>query len=216
MPQTIQVDGKDVTVYTEAEMKEQSDAAITAATKPYEDQLAQAKADLAKGNDKDTNFAHLRKTVEDLEKKIGTAKDDALAQFQAESLQKMAAQAIVSLADGDAELQKKIEHHYKKQSVGIKTDDEARAAVRDAFFLARKGDKEPSGFADAFGGAGGSGAPAQAPKPVNGKEPLTDNQTKFLRIAYPGLTDEEIAKLDADAKPPRTGPIDGNFKKITV
>lgn len=217
MPQTItKEDGTEVTVYSEEELKAQRDEAAAAAVAPIQTELEKAKADLAKANDKDANFAILREKVTTLEGKMDTARADALREFEDNNRQRMATQAIMSLADGDAEMQKKIEFNYKRLvGAGLKTDEEVKKAVLDAFTLARQGEAKPDEIARGFGPAGG-GAPAQSPRAAGATQPLTENQMNFLKAAYPDLTDEKITELRTQAKPPKVGTLDGSFGKIVV
>lgn len=217
MPETIKrEDGTEVTVYSADELaaasKAEADKAVAAATAPIAADLEKAKADLAKLNEKDFNFGTLRTKVEELEGKQATAKADALAEFEANSRNRMAEQAVKSLADGDEELEKKIQFHLKKLSVEVKTEEDMKKAVRDAFVLARQDEKGLDPTAGAFGSGG---AAPLTPRPAS-QSALSDNQKAFLRVAYPDLTEEAIKDLESKAKPPRIGSPDGNFGKIVV
>lgn len=210
----IEVDGVKQIVYSEEELKQQRDEAVAAALNPIQQQLKDTQDQLAKLSDKDTNFATLRTQVENLTNSLKDAEVRALDTFEKNGRTRTAERAILALADGDVELEKKIRHHYAKLSTDVKDEQGVGVAIREAFVLARQGEVGPDALAAAFGGGGMP--PGQPPKGPNAAKDLTENQVKFLRIAYPGMTDEEIKKLNVDAKPPKVGPIDGNFNKITV
>lgn len=213
MPQTIEKDGVQVEVYTAEELAAARQEAEAKAVAPITAELEKAKTDLAKLSEKDFNFGTLRQKVEDLEKAQSTARADALAEFEANSRNRMAEQAVKSLADGDEELEKKIQFHLKKLSVEVKTEEEMKKAVRDAFILARQDEKGADPTAAVFGSGGA--APLTPTRPAS-QSALSDNQKAFLKVAYPDLTEEAIKDLEAKAKPPRVGSPDGNFGKIVV
>lgn len=208
----IEQDGKTIEVFTAEEVEQQRQQAIQAATEPLQQQLEQAKQDLAKASDKDYNFSQLRQRVEQAENAIKTAKEEALQEFNASQATNTANSLITKLADGDDELKKKIEFHFNRLGSAKGTPDEIAKQVRDAFVLARTSEA-PDPMSDAFSSGGAN--PIMPPKPNPSKPPLSQNQVNFLRT-YAGMSDEDIKKYDEAAGPVKFQNPDGNFGKVVI
>lgn len=209
----IEQEGKTIEVFTQEEVQAQQTQAIETATAALKTELEQAKADLSKASDKDHNFAQLRQRVDIAEQKIATAKEEALKEFEANQATRTADSLIKRFADGDEELKKKIELHFKRLGDSAKTEEEIAKQVRDAYLLSRNENTGPDPMAGAFSSGGAS--PVMPPRANPSKPPLTENQMAFLRT-YANMPDEEIKKLNEAAPSVRFEKPDGNFGKIVV
>ena len=147
-------DGTVQTVLSAEEIQAKIDAEKQAAIEDYKsknpdksEELTKAQEELAKFKEKDLNFGNLRTQKEEAERKvqeilkgvdekIGTVKKEVLEDV----LQDHYNDTIKTLAGGDAELQKKIEFHYKRLTDAATTKEEATKKLTDAFVLATKSD----------------------------------------------------------------------------
>jgi hypothetical protein len=209
----IEKDGQTIEVFTPEEVQAQQQQAIEAATAPLKTELEQAKEALNKAGDKDHNFSQLRQKVETLEGQLATAEENALKRFEATQAINTANSLVKKLADGDAELEKKISFHLNRLGGAKGTPDEIAKQVRDAWVLSRNESTEPNPMDGAFTSGGAS--PVMPPRANPAKPALSENQMTFLRT-YAGMTDEQIKKLDESAPPVKYQTPDGNFGKITV
>ena len=209
----IEQDGKTIEVFTAEELKAKQDEAVAAATSQITKDLEETKTKLAGMTDKDFNFSTMRNKVDELEKQLSTAKDDAIVEIQQQNLKGMATDAIKRLADGDEDLEKKMVFHYSRLGNSAKTADEVKNAIRDAFVLSKKPEDAPDPLAGAFSGGG---EPIMPKKDDPSKPALTNNQAAFMKAAYPGMTDEQLAELVSKAPSPKTGSLDGSFGKRVI
>lgn len=146
-------EGKEEEVYTSAEIEEQRQTAVkeyqdknpdkTEALNKAEELLKELNEKLEKVDDKNMNFGELRKQKEAAEKavkdlsaqideKVGAAKKEILEGVMKDHYNDV----VKSLADGDAELQKKIELQYKRLGDSAATKEEITKKLTDAYILA--------------------------------------------------------------------------------
>lgn len=140
--------GDDVEVYTAAELEEQKQAALeefktnnpdkTEELEELQKELDKKDAELAKANEKGSNFAKLRaeqkKIEEDIDSKISSAKREVIESVMKDHFN----ETMKSLAGEDEELRKKIEFNYKRLGDNPVTKDEISSKLRDAYLLASK------------------------------------------------------------------------------
>lgn len=145
-------DGSEVEVFTQEEVDTQKQEALDEKEAENAEELDKLRTDLQekndaliKLNDKDKNFANLRKAKEDAEKnlesfksdiddKINFAKNEILEGF----VKNHYTETLNSLADGDDELKKKLEFHYKRLGDVAGTKEEVALKLKDAYVLATK------------------------------------------------------------------------------
>lgn len=208
MPQTIKdADGKDVQVFTEAEVKtnearalaeyqaanpDKSAALATAQAEAKEAKDALAAATAAGGSDKDQNFAALRVSVKAAEDKAEKIRVDALAAIEALKTAPTVEYKteLLDRAGGkDKVLRDKVEIKYAALSgMPESTKAEVKARMEEAYKLAV--DKPVPGMFD--GGAGGMGHRGTGGMPQNDTNKETDN-SKAIR-GQMGITDEQATK----------------------
>ena len=147
-------DGTQIEVLTAEEIEAQRQAAINEAVEKYKaenpdksEELTKAQDELKKFQEKDLNFGNLRTQKEAAEKKVEEilkGVDDKIGAVKKEVLEGVLQDhyndTIKTLAGGDAELQKKIEFHYKRLTDSASTKEEATKKLTDAFVLATKSD----------------------------------------------------------------------------
>ncbi len=187
--------GEEEEVFTADELQAERDKAIDTykeehpdqsdAVTKLQDELKEAKEKLGKVDDKDKNFAKLRKTVEDLEKGIETRIKDAAEASKKEVLEGVNKdhyeETIKVLAGDDEELKKKIELHYKRLADPAATKAEITAKLKDAYTLAT-GQSTESMNASHYG----SGGAARPKSKAGGAKLNAGEQELAKKIAKAG------------------------------
>ena len=148
MPQTIQVDGKDVEVFTKEELEQQAQAAVSKFKEDNPDvsqdlekleaQFAAKEKELEGLKSKDLNFSTLRSQVDGLKKELETKVAAAKKEVLEGVLQDHFNDTVKALSRGDEEVQKKIEFHYKRIQDVAATKEEVNKKLTDAWVLATK------------------------------------------------------------------------------
>lgn len=156
MPRTISdSSGNDIEVFSKEELDQQIEAVVEEYTKQHPDntqtvedlraQVAKYEKDLAGYKDKDFNFANLRQSKEDIEKKLTELKqeiDQKVISAKKEILDSVLKdhynETIESLVGDDAEMKKKIEFHYARLQDIAGTKSEVSKKLLDAWTLATK------------------------------------------------------------------------------
>ena len=173
MPQTIKdAEGNDVEVFSAEELEAKQQEAIeafkienpdkTAELAELQEKVRETEEKLAKVGDKDYNFKALEKSKNDAEKKledftrgidekINTVKREVLEGV----MQDHKNDTLKALSGGDAELEKKIEFHYKRLGDVASTKTEISNKLKDAWVLATT--KEPDGMNASIYGSGNVG-----------------------------------------------------------
>ena len=145
-------DGEQVEVFTADDLAAQKQQALDEYMIEHPDkgdEIAALQADLkakedalAKMDEKDQNFSLARKQAQDkvedilkgVDEKIDAAKKEVLEGV----MQDHYAETLKTLSDGDDELKKKIEYHYKRLTDTASTKEEVTVKLRDAYLLATK------------------------------------------------------------------------------
>ncbi len=215
MPEKIERDGQEMTVYSEEELEEAKNTAIEEndqgrvqeidTLKSELDQktrdLEKAAEDLKKAGNKGQNIDNLRDVndkltndIKDLTGKLG----DVINKVKVIDDTTLATE-MDKLSGGDAELNKKIKVHFEKTLESVKATnlDEIRAKMQQAYLLATGSQVQqgnirtaPGGGAPRFNISGGG----------NGKTPikpeLKEMMKKNVKINGISLTDEDFEKYD--------------------
>ncbi|MCK9370264.1 hypothetical protein M0R04_10190 [Candidatus Dojkabacteria bacterium] len=137
-----QEDGTEIEVFTQQE--------VDAKMQTTAQELATAKEELLKANDKDLNFSTLRKKVEELEKKDFDNKNLVIETI----LSQKSADRIKELSNGDIELEKKIKFNFDRIKDEAKSPEELEKKMQDALVLSGGSPKNAlNGAITAAGGA---------------------------------------------------------------
>jgi hypothetical protein len=204
MPKTITdpETGEEIEVYTSTELEERQNAAKEEAIEAYKQEhpdnaeeierlqkeLEENKLALDKEKSKDKNFSELRKTKDELEKKLS----EAIGGVKKEVNDEKITEAIGKLANGDEELAKKIKFHFDNTlaAVNPKNIEERNKKVQDAYLLARGADGAgAAGQGNPFSSAG-----AGMPKPKVNTQPLPAHLSTVAEKM--GITAEDVKKHD--------------------
>lgn len=173
MPQTIKdSEGNEIEVFTQEEIEGQKQEAIeafktenpdkTAELAELQEKMREAEEKLAKVGDKDYNFKALEKAKNDAESKLKSFTQEWEGKLQ--NVKKEVLEGVMSdhkndtlkqLSGGDAELEKKIEFHYKRLGDVAGTKAEITSKLKDAWVLATK--KEDDGMNASIYGSGNVG-----------------------------------------------------------
>ena len=140
----INENGDEVEVFT-AEEVEATKAEAKAEADKIQAEFAKAQEDLKKYQEKDLNFADLRQQKQaaedkvanlskEVDEKIGAAKKEILEGVLVDHYK----DTLKTLAGEDADLQKKVEYHYKRLADAAATKEEVSKKLTDAYFLATK------------------------------------------------------------------------------
>lgn len=210
MPQTIKdAGGNDISVFTEAEVKEQETAALAKYQAEHPDQsaalsTAQEEAKAAKdalaaataagGDDKDKNFGALRASVKAAEDKAEKIRVDSLAAIEAmKNAPTVEFQTeLLDRASGtDKTLREKIDLNYKALS-GMPSSNKAEVKLRMEAAYKLSVDKPVPGMFD--GGAGRMGDRGNGGMPQAGDQNKETDNAKLIRGQL-GITDEAAAKF---------------------
>lgn len=202
-------DGKDIQVFTEAEVKAQQDKALSDYQAAHPDQsaalaTAQAEAATAKaaleaataggGGDKDQNFAALRaavKTAEDKAEKVRTDSLAAIEALKAVPTQEYKTDLLDNASKNDKTLREKIEIQYNALAgMPASTKAEVKARMEAAYRLAA--DKPMPGMFD--NGAGGMGNRGNGGMPRPGETANSENDNSKAIRGQLGITDEQATK----------------------
>ena len=205
MPQTIQdADGNDVEVFTASETEAQKQEALDAfktENPDKTDEIAKLQEDLNKANedikgfeDKDQNWALLRKKAQVAEEEAKKANETMETTIKDEIgsaekritegfMQDHYAQTIKSLAGDDEELKKKIEFQYNRLNDPSTTKEDVTKKLTDAWRLATPAET------DAMGSTVVSSGGAARINPSAPQE-FTDEEKEFGKNF--GLTAEDL------------------------
>lgn len=193
--------GEEIDVYTAEEVQQQKDEAVQAEA----DKRTELEAELTKLKEKDLNFETLRASKKAAEEKVTDAEkkaqeamksvDEKLEATKKEILEGVNVDhykdTIKSLSGGDAEVEKKIEFHYKRLTDPASTKSEVTKKLTDAYYLATR--TEAGG---ALNSAVISSGGAVRPTFQANKEKLSaDEQALLQKLAQAGnmkLTDEDL------------------------
>lgn len=202
MSQTIKdADGNDIEVFSNDELEAQKQEAIeqykaenpdkTDELTALQAELAEKEDLLAKAGDKDKNFVALRKAKEDAEKKVEDilkGVDEKLKTAKKEILEGVMQDhkndTLKVLSGGDAELEKKLEYHYKRLGDVASTKEEITNKLKDAYVLATK--QEAGDISGTVLGSGGVGR-----LNIKSNSPKFSPEEKELGAKF-GLTDEDL------------------------
>lgn len=148
-----QEDGTEVEMFSQEELQAQRDAAIEEyktnnpdkgeELNTLQEKLSKAEEELTGLKDKDFNFAKVTKAKEmaeakieriakEIDVKINLAKKEVMEGVMKDHYN----ETLSSLAGGDEEVKKKIEHHYKRLGDLASTKEEIGKKLRDAWLLA--------------------------------------------------------------------------------
>ncbi len=205
MSQTIKdAEGNDVEVFTADEIEAQKEAAIeqykidnpdkTDEISDLQTKLQEAEEKLTKANDSDKNFAALRKSKDEAEKKLEDFTkeiDGKISKVKMEVLEGVMQDhkndTMKVLSGGDPELEKKIEYHYKRLGDVAGTKEEITNKLKDAYVLATK-QESGSNFSNTVLGSGGVGRIK-----FNSTNPKFSTEEKELGAKF-GLTDKDFSQ----------------------
>lgn len=157
---TKDADGNEIEAFTQEELEAQKAAALEEFKAQNPDRseelaelqakLAEASEKLAKADDKDKNFAALRKAKEEADGKLNEVlkgQDEKLNKFKNEIMESVLKDhyedTIKSLVGDDAELRKVVELNYKRLADPTASKADISKKLQDAFVLANK--REESG-----------------------------------------------------------------------
>lgn len=187
--------GEEEEFFTAEEVQAEREAEINKYQQEHPDQSAEltvlqqklkdAEDKLGKVDNKDKNFAALRKQVEDLkagiDEKISTATEGAKKEVLEGVNKDHYSETLKTLAGDDEELKKKIELHYKRLGDPASTKAEITAKLKDAYTLAT-GQSAESMNSSVFSSGG-----ANRPKTKTGTEKLTEaEKTLATKMAKAG------------------------------
>lgn len=145
-------DGTETEVFTAEELEEQKQATLeafkaenpdkTTEIEALEAKVAEKEEEIAKLSEKDINFtkfrtqqeAEVKKIKEEIETKVSLAKKEVLEGVMKDHYN----ETLAALAEGDKEVEKKIEHHYKRLGDTPTTKNEITNKMKDAWLLATK------------------------------------------------------------------------------
>lgn len=158
-------DGTEEEVFTAEELETQKTEALEAfkAENPDKTEELTALQEKLKGfEDKDLNFANIRKAKEEAEKKVEEIMkgvDEKIQTVRKEVLEGVMADhkssTLEALVGDDEELKKKVELEYGRLSDVASTKDQLTKKLKDAYILATA--KEPDGVNQNIYGSGGVG-----------------------------------------------------------
>lgn len=159
-----------------AAAKKESEAAVTAA----QTEVTTLKQKLDGLSDKDKNFGELRTQLEAATKRLGDLENATTGSHRTG--------VIAKLAGSDAELKKKIEHHYNEtlKSMPATTPEEISARAEAAFKLSAD-ITQPDPF-KSIRAAGISGGASPGASPVEISPELREGAKLF------GITDKDLEK----------------------
>ena len=204
MSQTIKNEaGEDVEVFTAEEIEQHKTDAVEAfkAENPdktgelaeLQEKMREAEEKLAKVGDKDYNFKALEKAKNDAESKLSEftkSVDEKMTSLERRVLEGVMQDhkndTLKALSGGDAELEKKIEFHYKRLGDVAGTKNEITQKLKDAWVLATK--KEDEGIGANIYGSGNVGRVN-----INSQTPKFSAEEKELGAKL-GLTDKDFEK----------------------
>ena len=155
MSEIINKDGVDIEVFTQDEIEQHKIDAIEAfkAENPdkteeltsLQTELETANAELEKLKSVDKSVSHFKKEATEAQKKveeITKSIDEKILNVKREVLEGVMSDhkndTLKALAGGDAELEKKIEYHYKRLGDVASTKAEITNKLKDAYVLAAK------------------------------------------------------------------------------
>lgn len=189
-----QADGTEIEVFTADEVAvktKEVETRFTTQLTEKENALKVANEALAKAGDKDQNFKALREAKEEAEKNLATLRtevDGKIKGIENKAIQSALEKNVKVLAGGDAELEKKIRHHYDRIVDPATTDEEVAKKTRDAYLLATRFEPKISvldninnaGGYPTPGGASGGAAKEFSPelKQLGGKLGLSEDDLK--------------------------------------
>ena len=195
--------GEEIDTFTQEELEAKQAEALesyksenpdkTEELTALQEELRVANDKLGKVDDKNVNFVALRKAKEDAEKKVDEilkGVDGKIEQVKKEVLegvmQDHKQDTLKSLSGGDAELEKKIEFHYKRLGDVASTKQEISKKLNDAWVLATA--KESDGMTANIYGSGNVGRVN-----INNTSPKFSAEEKELGSKF-GLTDKDFGK----------------------
>jgi len=151
-------DGNQVEVYTAEELRVQQEAKLdeyklenpdrSEEINDMQEELRKKEEELEKLKNKDFNFSNLRKQKESAEIEIEKIKKDIEGKLETVKKEVMEGvmkdyydETIKVFSEGDEELKKKIEFHYKRIQDDPITKTDMSKKIRDAYILATKQDE---------------------------------------------------------------------------
>lgn len=215
MPQKVTVDGNEIEVFTEAEVKAREEAATNAKAADAA-RLADEKAALerqiedlkASGTlDKDEQVKRLRSKIEEKEKSINdlSAKVDSFVKASEEekkkSFENSKKAALDSMAGGDADLRKRIEFEFENYRAHDTTPEGIKERLEKAYVLAGGQGRATPGALDTGFSFSARGIPATS----NPNDGWTENAKKLAGAL--GVTEDGIKKVEEFKKARAAGKI---------
>ena len=215
MPKIIQDEqGNEVEVYTVEELEAQRQQAVeefkssnpdkSGEMESLQEQLQKAQEELGEFRTKDLNFSSLRtqqkiaeskveRLVKEMNEKIEEAKQGAKREVLETVMKGHYEDSLNTLAGNDAELQKKIEFHYKRLQDVAGTKEEITKKLTDAWLLATRSEEQGALNATAVASGGVAGFPPRA-----GEKKFTEDEKVFTqKLARAGgmeLTEKDFKK----------------------
>lgn len=187
----------------DAEVKKAADDAAAAARKEEQDKnkadLAKQEDELKKLREKDMNFEKTRNQVTEKEKEIEDLKKrvEGVEKAQTDSPKK---RMIGALANGNADLQKKIEEAYSTFSGEARTEEEIEDRVKKAYTIASGSAPKQQDVSRMVNGAGGGhNRVAQ----VNSDGPIDPKLKQGAEAFNKHISDDKMKISDEDLKNPK-------------
>lgn len=199
MPQYFDKDGNEVEAFTAEEVTAREKAAAEAAVKDnpqlktLQEQLDATKKELEGFKDKDLNFANLKQSKEETEKKVKELQEQITAVEQG-SVKQMKSDVFDLLSDGDKDVREKLEKEYETFRGDPKTRDEIISQAKKALSIV-KPTAVPGAF-DAFNIGGGRPPVSGGDK---GKEFVPSPELKQVANNL-GISDEDFKKYGGQIK----------------
>jgi hypothetical protein len=200
MSQMVEIDGKQVEVLSAEEQQAKIDAEIekyktehpagdVATLLEKEKEIKELNDKLSKLNDKDFNFANVRKQLEEKETELKKYVNEKVDEKQSKEMTQKIDANVLRLSGGDAELEKKIRFHLGRLSDVVENDKQAAEKVISAYKLATA--KEVDLFSDSNplgpGIANNTGGGTQGGK-------IPEHLTKVAKEF--GISDEDAKKYN--------------------
>lgn len=217
MPKQIKgEDGAEETVYSQAELDAQHDAAIEKYKEEHPEdsailterdelktKLEEAERLLAGSGDKTYNFKKLEQEKTELAAKLANIDktiDERVNAVRNEFTANALETAVSSLAGDDQELAKKLKFHFEKTLAAVqpKTPAEFKKKVQDAYMLAAGKAAEESAMNTAVIGSGsGGGMPGGGSGGGNSNASKdVAPEVKAMGLKHFGITDDDWKKYD--------------------
>lgn len=159
-----------------------------------QEELTQAKEELEKAGKKDQNFVALREAKDKAERKLEAytkETDGKITKVKMEVLEAVMqdhkSDMLKALSGGDAEIEKKIEYHYKRLGDVATTKEEITNKLKDAYVLATK-QEAPDAVNMSVFSSGGVGR-----LKINSASPTFSSEEKELGAKF-GLKEEDFKK----------------------